>query len=121
MPRTKKDAAATPGVPMYDPADHMDLAEVVQVHLFCQCGGAHRQVDPVELVAPFVRSFLDKHRGDGHGPATIAEMVEERESRKQAALRATGNGGQYRRKTYETLDPTCTAARPWPVLPQQEG
>jgi hypothetical protein len=121
VPRTKKDAAAIGGVPVYNPADHMDPKEVVQVHLFCQCGGAHRQVDPVELVVPFVRAFLDKHRGDGHGPVSIAEMVAERESRKQAALRATGRGQEYRRKTWETLDPTCTASRPWPVLPGQEG
>jgi hypothetical protein len=119
VPRTPKAVADPPG---YDPAVHTDPKRMVRVDLFCTCGGVWRQRDPVELVVPYVQAFVRRHDGDGHGPATIAEFVEERETRKQAALRATGNGHLYQPKTFETLDPTCTAPRPWPVLPeQQEG
>lgn len=120
MPRSTSTASAD--APVYDPGVHTDPDTVVHAQLFCMCGGVHRQLDPVRFTEPFVRSWLDKHRGDGHGPATIAEAIEEREVRKQAALRVAGRGHEYQRKTYETLDPTCTASRPWPVFSdQQEG
>lgn len=109
--------------PVYDPATHIDPNETVHVQLFCTCGGVWRQIDPVSIVEPYVRQWLARHPvEDGHGAATIAEAIDERESRKQAAMRAGGKGGEYQRKTYETLDDTCTAARPWPVFPEkQEG
>lgn len=107
--------------PTYDPEVHTDPDELVHVQLFCRCGGVWRQIDPVHLVEAFVRDWLKRHpEGEEHGPATIAEFVEERETRKHAALRAVGKAHEYQPKTYATLDATCTAPRPWPVLADQD-
>lgn len=121
MARTKAAAEAVTEErpPLYDPAVHTDPAQLVFTELFCLCGGIWRQRDPVEVVEPFVRSWLAQHVGEGHGPASKKQAVDEREARKEAALRAVGRGAEYRRKTYERLDDTDTTVLPWPTFPEE--
>jgi hypothetical protein len=106
--------------PLYDPQSHLDPQQVVFVELYCMCGAIWRQRDPVEVVEPFVRGWLAKHQGAGHGPASKNAAVEERERRKEAVLTAAGRAGDYERKTYDHLDDTCTRPRPWPVFTDQQ-
>lgn len=95
----------------YDPAVHTDPEQAVRVAMFCSCGGAHRQMDPVRLVTPQVADFAARHTGPGHGQASEADALAEREARRWAAHRAQG-----RAHLYEPRDAGGdTEIRPWPV------
>lgn len=105
--------------PLYDPAVHTDPKQVVFAELYCLCGGIWRQRDDVATLREWVANWIGRHTGDGHGAASKAAAVDERESRKEAAMRARGRGDQYRRKDYLNLDTTDTTVRPWPAFPQE--
>jgi hypothetical protein len=107
--------------PTYDPAVHTDPDEWVYVQLFCLCGSIWRQRDPVHTVEPFVRQWIAAHTGDGHGEASKADAIAEREARREAAFRVQGIAHEYEPKEHPNLDVTCTKPRPWPVLPPLEG
>lgn len=115
MPRAPK--TTPPGEPpLYDPAQHRDPDEQVYLELYCACGSIRRQIDPVRLVRATLADWLPQHQGDGHGPASKADAVAEREARREAAHRAAGRAGGYERGDYPHLDDTCTQPRPWPAL-----
>lgn len=83
--------------PLYDPAVHTvdDGDPVVRVELWCRCGLAHRQVDPVHAVLPQIESFRSRHSGDGHGPAEPDDALAEREARREAGHRLLGLQDDY--------------------------
>lgn len=101
--------------PAYDPAVHTveDGDPTVYVEVFCTCGALHRQRDPVSYVLPFLESWHARHSGNGHGEATKAECVGERERRREAAHVVAGT--EYQPKTYANLA-VDDEARPWPGL-----
>jgi hypothetical protein len=107
-------------VPVYDPAVHTDPGQPVFVELYCRCGGIRRQRDPVSIVAPVVVDWVAFHAGDGHGPVSKAEAVLERETRREAGMRALGRGDLYVRGDYPNLDDTCTQPRPWPIRNEED-
>lgn len=103
--------------PLYDPAVHTVAGgdPTVYVEVFCKCGSLHRQRDPVSYVLPFLDSWRAKHAGDGHGEATKAQCLAERELRREAAHVVAGKGDQYEPKTYANLA-VDDEPRPWPDL-----
>lgn len=103
--------------PLYDPAVHTVAGgdPTVYVEVFCACGALHRQRDPVSYVLPFLAGWHDRHAGSGHGEATKAECVAEREKRREAAHVVAGIGHEYEPRTYERLH-VDEQARPWPAL-----
>jgi hypothetical protein len=122
--RTRKTAAAEEQPaeerpPLYDPAVHTDPAQPVFTELYCACGGLWRQRDPVAVVAPMVAWFTAKHTGDGHGPASKADCIAERETRREAAFRAAGKAGEYRPREHPHIDITSSELRSWPQLPEE--
>lgn len=78
--------------PPYDPAAHTveDGDPLVRAELWCECGLAHRQIDPVSMVVPQIKSFRLRHAGPGHGPTSPEEALAEREARREAGHRALG-------------------------------
>jgi hypothetical protein len=107
--------------PFYDPAVHTAPDQLVYVELVCSCGRIWRQRDPVRFVQPQVRSWLARHVGDGHGPATKADAVAERERRRQAAFIAAGRERDYRPSEGLHLDLDDPTVRSWPVFEQTEA
>lgn len=83
--------------PLFDPAVHTvdDGDPLVRVELWCACGLAHRQLDPVSAVLPQIASFRDRHDGPGHGPADPADALAEREARREAGHRLLGLQDTY--------------------------
>lgn len=114
-------AAAVEHVPSYDPQVHTDANEVVFLEFYCQCGFLMRQRDPVWAVADTARQLLAQHAGPGHGPASKAECIAEREAQREAAFRVVGRAAEYRPKDHPNLDVTCTKPRPWPVFPDEQA
>ncbi len=120
MTRPRGPARVTEPVerpPLYDPAVHTDPLQVVFVELYCLCGALWRQRDPVSWVEPQVRDFLTRHGGNGHGPASKKDCIDQREVVREAALVAQRRGVEYERKIYPNIDDQCTAERAWPVMP----
>jgi len=107
--------------PLYDPAVHtvQDDDPTVYVELYCTCGAIHRQRDPVSYVLPFLAGWHDRHAGDGHGEATKAACVTEREKRREAAHVVAGIAHEYQPKDHAHLQ-VDDEARPWPALPMVE-
>ena len=91
-------------VPLYDPNVHDDPDQVVRVEMWCQCTAAHRQVDPLAYIRPIMADFAARHSGEGHGPMEPGEAMEERNARRQAALRAAGRQGEFKEKAYDVPD-----------------
>lgn len=82
--------------PVYDPAEHADEPElVVALRMFCGCGAMHQQVDPVRHVHGPIQTWRSVHVGGGHGPVDAAAAVEERDTRRWAALRAEGRQSEH--------------------------
>ena len=97
-------------VPIYDPAVHVEPDTMVRVEMFCACGMAHRQLDPVSYCLPSITLFRARHHGDGHGPVSGADAFAERETRREAAFRAAGRQAEYQPKDRpEPADPGA----PW--------
>lgn len=108
--------------PLYDPAVHTRPDTWVFTELYCLCGALWRQRDPVAWVEPQVRDFLARHAGAGHGPASKAACVTEREAKREAAFRLAGEHDRYQPKPYPHLDTACAKPRPWPAFPEiKEG
>lgn len=105
--------------PTYDPAVHVDPDEWVYVQMFCLCGSVHRQRDPLRDVLPYVAAFLARHDGAGHGPASKADCIAEREARREAAFRVQGRTDEYAPKEHPSLNTECTKPRPWPQVPAE--
>ncbi|HEY8588479.1 MAG TPA: hypothetical protein VIL55_02890 [Naasia sp.] len=103
--------------PYYDPAVHTDPEQVVYVQLFSTSGAVWRQRDPVHLVEPYVRAFIARETAAGHGPASKADCIAERERRRYAAFVMQGIGDQYAPKEHPNLNTECTKPRPWPAFP----
>lgn len=103
--------------PLYDPAAHtVDGGDpVVFVELYCRCGALHRQRDPVSYVAPFVARWRERHTGTGHGEATKAQCVAERERRREAAHVVAGKAHEYAPKAHANLT-VDDEPRPWPEV-----
>jgi len=108
-------------LPLFDPSVHTDPHEPVFMELYCQCGALLRQRDPAWAVEYMARDFIAKHSGDGHGPASKAVCMKEREAQREAAFRMLGRAAEYRPKNHPNLDVKCRKARPWPVFPEKAG
>lgn len=108
-------------VPLFDPAVHTDPNQLVYLELYCLCGSLLRQRDPVWAVEYMAGDFIGKHTGDGHGPASKAACIKEREAVREAAFRMAGRAAEYRPKPHPNLDVKCRKARPWPVLVDASG
>jgi hypothetical protein len=86
--------------PPYDPAVHtLEDNPTVLVELWCACGVAHRQVDPVTHVAPQVAGFAARHSGPGHWSVPGEQALAEREARREAGFRAAGRQDEYEART----------------------
>ncbi|AEA27930.1 hypothetical protein Psed_5803 [Pseudonocardia dioxanivorans CB1190] len=92
--------------PLYDPEIHTveDGDPFVRVELWCLCGLAHRQLDPVSAVVPQIASFRRRHDGPGHGPTDPETALAEREARREAGHRALGIQGAYEPRERDTSD-----------------
>ncbi len=106
--------------PLYDPAEHTDPDQMVEVAVFCECGGAHRQLDPVSYILPMIATFREKHKGAGHSPVPAREAIREREARREAALRAAGQAAGYKPKKYAGLD-VDTPVWDWSSKPNKKA
>lgn len=115
------DAEPVVHVPLFDPAIHTNPHELVYAELYCLCGSLLRQRDPVWAVEYMAGDFIKKHTGDGHGPASKAACIKEREAQREAAFRMVGRAAEYRPKTHNNLDVKCRKARPWPAIVDKPG
>ncbi len=116
MPNTpendaKARKAALAEAPLYDPGQHASDDDLVRVELACSCGAVRKQADPVSYITRTVTDWNARHSGSGHGPASVADAIRERESRREAAYRAAG-----RPEAYEPSDlpDASTEVRTWP-------
>lgn len=89
--------------PLYD-GTQADPGGVVRVEMWCACGMAHRQRDPLGHCLPVIDGFRARHTGDGHRATDPDTAVAEREARREAALRAVGRHGEYRARDRELTD-----------------
>ena len=96
---------SSPAPPPYDPAVHTVEAgdPTVSLELWCGCGLAHRQIDPVSRVLPQIDSFRARHTGSGHGPADPAAALAEREARREAGHRVLGIQDSYEPRVREDV------------------
>lgn len=103
--------------PLYDRAAHTveNGDPVVFVELYCLCGSLHRQRDPVSYVLPFLATWRERHGGGGHGEATKAECLAERERRREAAHVVAGKAADYAPKPHANLA-VDDEPRPWPEV-----
>jgi hypothetical protein len=117
QPSKEVTLPAVEHAPLYDPAAHtVDGGDpTVFAEMYCKCGSVWRQRDPVSLVLPFLESWQKQHTGAGHGEATKAQAIAEREKRREAAHVMKGIGDQYEPKPYDRFQ-VDDELRPWPAL-----
>lgn len=108
------DAKPEDAPPYYDPAVHTDPEQLVYVQVFCTCGDLLRQRDPVWAVLRLLPTWLSRHQGEDHGPASKADCVAERERRREAAHVVSGLAHEYAPREHPNLNTECTKDRPWP-------
>jgi hypothetical protein len=119
MPKTPETdttarKAALADAPLYDPGQHTsaDGDPMVRVELACSCGAVRKQVDPVSYITRTVTDWNARHSGSGHGEASVADAIRERESRRESAYRAAGRPEAY--EPSAPLEDASTEVRAWP-------
>lgn len=125
MPTSAETDAAAPrsgaleDAETFNPARHLSAVgapirnDPVYLELACSCGAIRKQCDPPAYLVRTVQTWIAQHGGPGHGPVSMAEAVEEREARREAAHRAAG-----RAEDYQPADTSghSTEVRAWPDL-----
>jgi len=112
-------SGAPEGAEAFDPAVHLradgDPAADAPLYLelACSCGAVRKQFDPPAYLTRTLEVWNAQHAGPGHGVASIAGAVAEREARREAAHRAAG-----RAQEYQPADPGAYSSEvsAWPDL-----
>jgi hypothetical protein len=118
--------AAAEAAPAFDPSVHLtggapaEGDPTVYLELCCSCGAVRRQRDPVSYIQRTLADWHARHNSAGHGAVSLADAVDIRRERSDAAHRAAGREVPERQRAISDYN-TEVLAWPQTATDGQEG